>query len=91
MNRFILALLALLTGLAAQVAPAQARMCGVGVAEIGSVEVARGGSKAVARQVVASDLPAVSAPHRERDTRVRPVRPAVYIPSVQLGSDRALE
>ena len=90
MNRFILALLALLTGLAAQVAPAQARMCGVGEAEIGSIEVARGGSKAVARQVAAAEQPA-AVPHRERDTRVRPPRPPVYIPSVQLGPDRALE
>ncbi len=91
MNRFLLALLALLTGLAAQVAPAQARMMGTGEAEIGAVEVARGGAKAVASQVGISEVTVPATQHRERDPRVRPIRPPIYIPSVQIGVDRALE
>lgn len=91
MTRLILALLALLTGLAAQVAPAQARMGCVGEAEIGSVELARGAAKATARQASASELPGPSAPRRERDPRIRTIRPAIFIPSVQFGPDRAFE
>lgn len=92
MNRLLLTLLALLTGLAAQIAPAEARMSGVGQTEIGAVEAARSGARAAPGQPSAIDAPVTQRERREREsTRVRPVRSKVYIPSVQYGVDRALE
>ncbi|MDE2596415.1 MAG: hypothetical protein KGL44_06000 [Sphingomonadales bacterium] len=92
MNRFILTLLALLTGLAAQIAPAEARMSGLSTTEIGAVEEARGISRGSAGQSSAVEGSAAIPLPRERDVfRPRPVRPKVFIPSVQFGVDRALE
>ena len=91
MNRFILALLALLTGLAAQVSPAQARMCGVSETEIGSVDCTRVAPKAAASSSGGSEAAArQDRPNREQP-RIRPGAPRVYIPSVQFGADRAFE
>ena len=50
MNRFLLTMLALLTGFVAQVAPAQAALRGGGDAEVGSVQAVRGAVR-LARQV----------------------------------------
>lgn len=92
MNRFILALLALLTGLAAQIAPAEARMSGLSTTEIGAVEDARGIARGSAGQSTSIELPLPAHDRRDRDVfRPRPLRPKVYIPSVQFGADRALE
>ncbi len=91
MNRFMLALLALLTGLAAQVSPAQARMCGVSETEIGSVDCTRSAPRANASQGAATEATArQDRPSREQP-RVRPSAPRVFIPSVQFGADRAFE
>jgi hypothetical protein len=89
MKRILLAFLALL-GIAAQVAPAQARMCGV---EIGAVNRAQTQARALAPAAVAD----VAQPQRhdrleQRYTASRGCRSKpVYIPSVQIGPDRALE
>lgn len=93
MTRFLLTLLALLTGLAAQGTPAHARMSGVNDTEIGAVECARGGVRTVAGQASAIDAPVTQRERRDREAaRVRPAaRSRVYIPSVQFGADRAFE
>jgi hypothetical protein len=68
MNRFLLTMLALLTGLAAQVSPAQAALRVGNEAEIGSVQTVRGAVR-LARHVAVrtagqSSVP-VFAEHRE--------------------------
>ena len=91
MKRIVLALLALL-GLVAQGAPAQAGLCGMGVAQVGMVSGTRDQGQALAAQSVASEV-AAKPDRKERDCRQPTTdrkRP-VYIPSVQLGSDRARE
>lgn len=91
MNRILLAILALLTGLAAQVSPVQARMGGGSETEIGAVEGVRSASRSTAPTQSIS-APAVRQERREQEaTRVRPMRSRVFIPSVLFGPDRALE
>ncbi len=90
MTRFLLTLLALLTGLTMQTAPANARMCGAGETEIGAVESLPGGEK------VAAQERGTTAPRARREWRGRRGCPRiqpqpVYIPTVQLGIDRAHE
>jgi hypothetical protein len=92
MIRLLLTLLALLTGLVAQTAPAQARMCGVSETEIGAVEGARSGSRTAAGQSSAIDAPVARQERRDREfARVRPASIRIYVPTVQLGIDRAHE
>lgn len=92
MNRFILALLALFAGLAAQATPAMARMGSGGETEIGAVDSGRGGSRSAAQQSTSLEAPVVRQERRDREGgRVRPARPAVFIPSVLFGVDRAFE
>ena len=91
MTRFLLTLLALLTGLAAHTAPAQARMCLGSEAEVGAVETPRSGVHIVVRGS------SIGAPAARRETGYRgqncakPPRTIVYLPTVQLGSDRSLD
>ena len=90
MNRLLLAILALLTGLVTQVAPAQARLGAPGATEIGSVEQVRV-SKPSAVTIAAADAPAMRQGRRETQ-RPRPVaRPTVVVPTVLFGADRAFE
>lgn len=92
MNRFFLALMALLAGLAAQVTPVQARMGSGGETEIGAVDSARGSARSSAQQSTSLDAPVVRQERRGREgERVRPARPPVFIPSVLFGIDRAFE
>lgn len=92
MKRIVLALLALL-GLVAQSAPVQARLCGVGSEQIGAIAGPRAQGQALAAQAVPGAVAKVRPERRDRDCtspqaeRKRPV----YIPSVQLRVDRALE
>jgi hypothetical protein len=93
MNRIILALLALFAGLVTDVAPANARMTGVGEAEIGAVEFVRSGIRQIAEQVAgarAMPVQRVKGVASDKGTRPQP-RPPVYIPTVQFGADRAYE
>ncbi|MEP7221121.1 MAG: hypothetical protein ABI673_00490 [Novosphingobium sp.] len=89
MKRILLAFLALL-GLAAQIAPAQARMCGV---EIGAVNRAQDQARALAPaaisaiQAVPRQNPLEQHCAAQRRFRSQPV----HIPAVQIGPDRALE
>ena len=91
MNRLLIAMLALLTGLVTQVVPAQARM-GSGETEIGSIEQVRSG-KPMAGSTQAAEQPTTRQERREREAqRPRTIpRPRVFIPSVLFGADRAYE
>ncbi len=92
MNRILLALLALLTGMMTQVTPAQARMGGGSDTEIGAVESVRGAARPAAAATQAIAAPLARQERRDREaTRVRPVRARIFIPSVLFGPDRALE
>ncbi|MDP3907199.1 hypothetical protein [Novosphingobium sp.] len=92
MNRLLLALLALLTGMMTQVTPAQARMGGGSDTEIGAVESVRGAARPAASASQAIAAPVVRQERRDREaTRVRPARTQIFIPSVLFGPDRALE
>lgn len=91
MNRIVLALLALFAGLAAQATPAAARMAGSGDTEIGTVDPARGARPAAAKPATVA-APVMRQERREREGgRTRPVRTAVFIPTVLFGADRAFE
>jgi hypothetical protein len=92
MTRILLAILALMTGLVAQAGPAQARMNGVAETEIGASDNSRSAARTSATQGQPIDAPVAQKERRERDAqRVRPARGCVFIPSVLLGVDRALE
>ena len=90
MIRLFLTLLALFTGLSAVGSPATARMAGVSDTEIGTVESVCAGTRGTVGQPVAIDAPVREAREREAG-KVQPVKPRVYIPSVQFGADRAFE
>lgn len=92
MNRILLALLALLTGMMTQVSPAQARMGSGSDTEIGALESVRSGARPAATQGQVIAAPVVRQEQRAREaTRIRPARSRVFIPSVLFGPDRALE
>ena len=90
MNRIVLAILALFAGLATQVAPAEARLCGK--VEIGATL----GIKPTAR-VAAVQAAAPFRPQPQREVRsAEPLLHALplvagFAPAVRLGPDRALE
>lgn len=91
MKRIVLALLALL-GLIAQSAPLQARICGADSAQIGVMATVRPQGQALGANTATGDAATTKPDRRERECsqpseRKRPV----YIPSVQLRVDRALE
>ncbi len=92
MTRVLLALLALLTGLTVQAAPAQARLCGAADTELSASACERGAAAIKGAQAQASEGTAARAERREREIqRARPAGPKVFIPSVQFGPDRAFE
>ena len=91
MNRLLLTFLALLAGLLAQGAPAQARAIAAGTSQIGALEAPLAQSGAVAQVQVSGHL---AARHEVQDAsglsgRLAP--PAIHIPTVQIGIDRARE
>ena len=92
MRRIFLAFLALL-GLAAQIAPVQARVCGMGATEIGIAAPQRGASRALsARTAIAAQSAIRVEPRLDGCNRAIPgKRPQVYVPTVQMGIDRAHE
>ncbi len=87
MTRFLLTLLALLTGLAAQTAPAEARVSGVAAV---AAELAGGGERQVAAARLA-DRPAVGQQRRARAAALRSLPTSVVIPALFVGIDRARE
>lgn len=89
MNRFLLTMLALLTGLVAQVSPAQAALRSAGEAEVGSVQTVRSAVR-LARQVAVraageSSVPALAERH---DAAPLP-RFGLAHNAVRIGIDRA--
>ena len=91
MIRFLLTLLAFMSGLAAIGPEAEARGCGLGAAEVGAVESLPSGDRIAIRQqgIVAPVARRDSAPRQTGCPR-QPRRP-VYVPTVQFGPDRAFE
>lgn len=91
MTRIMLAFLALLTGLVATGAPAAQRACPLNGTEVGAAAIPSRGERTEQRQGVAarSDQP-VWAEQRDECGQTR-VRKPVYIPTIQLGIDRARE
>lgn len=91
MTRFLLTLLALLTGLANSSTPAQARVCEVGEAEVGAVELSRATALIAAQATVASVR---AEPGERRIVAAHAVDfqdQAVLTPTVRPGVDRARE
>ena len=86
-TRLLLTLLALLTGLAAQIGPAQAR--GIGASEV-AVAIDRRDVQRVARRPN-SPLPVTTVFKRDPCTIPMLVRPANCAPAVMLRIDRAHE
>lgn len=91
MNRLLLTLLALLTGLTLQAAPVHARMATGTETEVNVSDSSRGVARGATAQ--SSQAPISKGERRDRDSsRGKPMgRPRVYIPSVQFGPDRAFE
>ncbi len=91
MTRVFLALFALF-GLIAQTAPAQARICGLGT-EIGVVAQPRGAARALVANPSGVGQPPARLEPRDKDCQraAPPKRSQVYVPSVQMGIDRAYE
>lgn len=88
MNRFLLTLLALMTGLAAQVSPAQAALRAADEAEVGSVQTVRAAVR-LARQV-AVVAAATGVAHEPRLGEASPlIRVVALAPAVRIGIDRA--
>ena len=91
MNRLLLTFLALLAGLLAQGGPATARECRTGASQVGALEVP------LEQIRVAAKVQANSGPKARREVLVResgcrkPPVTTVYLPTVQLGPDRARE
>ncbi len=90
-TRLFLTLLAVLTGLAAQVAPAQARVSTGGVAEMGVVETARSGTHAVAHKLVARLPLSLRVWQSQLETSPIAMRQQALVPSVRIGIDRTRE
>ena len=92
MNRLLLALLALISGLSAQASPAMARISASESAEVGSYDTDRGAQRAVATQAPESAEQSTGPDKHGREAaRGRSSRAKVYIPAVQYGVDRAHE
>jgi len=88
MIRLFLTLLALLTGVVAQLTPAQARS--IGASEV-AVEIARSDARLVERRVV-SVLPAATTGRRADDCTIQMLkRVPDCAPTVLMGIDRARE
>lgn len=89
MNRFLLTILALLTGLAAQVSPAQAALRSGGEAEVGSVQAVRGAVR-LARQVAVLAAGESSVPVFAERSETAPLpRFGLAYVGVRIGIDRA--
>lgn len=89
MLRRLLACLALLTGLAAAGAPAQAE---VAVTMASRIEASAAGCQAARSQVQAAAVQPALRHEFVDDGRAEPLRkPALAVPAIQLGSDRARE
>jgi hypothetical protein len=89
MNRLLLTLLALLTGFAAQVSPAQAAVRGSGEAEIASTQAVH--AVRLARHVAARTVAHSVANDAQLRDAVPLVSLDVAVPAVRVGIDRARE
>jgi hypothetical protein len=90
MNRFLLTVLALLTGLAAQVSPAQAALRGGSGAEVGAVEAVRGGARLVVRVAIVAKARGEGFAQRFGQAAILPDF-GIAAPGIRIGIDRARE
>ena len=89
MNRFLLTMLALLTGLVAQVSPAQAALRAGNEAEVGSVQAVRGAVR-LARQIAVRAAGESSVPAFAKRSEAAPLaRFGLAQVAVRIGIDRA--
>ena len=91
MIRLLLTFLALMSGLAAQGNPAQARICAESRAVVGSVMPARLGHAAQVEAVVAAQVTAKPAAQLGEGPGLPLVRPMMAKPALYAGIDRARE
>ena len=89
MNRLLLTLLALLTGFAAQVSPAQAAVRGGGDAEVASIQAVH--AVRLARQVAVRAVGQSVANDAQRRDAAPMASLGVAVPAVRIGIDRARE
>jgi hypothetical protein len=91
MTRLLLTFLALLTGLVAHSAPAAARVCDVSGAQVGALDAPLAAVRSAAQgQQVGGPRARCEVVAVERGCR-KPPRQTVFLPTVQLGPDRARE
>jgi len=90
MTRFLLTLLALLTGLTSVSVPVSARVCGASGSEIGALEAPVGAVRVAIQGQQTSGPKARQSMGLERSCR-SPARLTIYLPTVRPGVDRALE
>jgi hypothetical protein len=90
-TRLVLTLLALLTGLAAQLSPAQARICAGVDTEIGEVSGTSIAQRRSAAAVLAHPPIKRLALHEQAAPGLVPARVALAVPGVLQGIDRARE
>ena len=89
MTRLLLTLLALLTGLVAQTAPAAARACGAAGAEV-TIQLP-GSSKRAAEVSQAASRPANLVSRQLREASPARTQHIAPVPAVLIGIDRARE
>jgi hypothetical protein len=90
-TRLLLTLLALLTGLAAQLTPAQARIRADGAATVSTIAASAQGERAVADRLAAPMRPEARHGPDLRRPATFAVKEADRAPTVMLGIDRARE
>ena len=90
MNRLFLTLLALLTGLVTQAAPAQAALCTAGETEIGAVD-ASGSSRLVAAVAAGEATVGVAEPCPDAGSFPVLAQGAPPVAAVLIGIDRSRE
>ena len=91
MIRFLITFLALMSGLAAQGLPAEARICGENQVVVGAMVQARQGHAAQVEAVVAAQVTARPVAQLGEGPGLPLVRPVMAMPALYAGIDRARE
>ena len=91
MIRFLLTFLALMSGLAAQGLPAEARVCAENRAIVGTVAPLRLAHAAQVEAVVAAQVTARPVAQLRQGPGLALVRPVMLVPALYAGIDRARE
>jgi hypothetical protein len=91
MTRLLLTLLALFTGLAAQISPVQARVCGGEGTEIGALQRSGNVIRVAVQASQRLGLAARQALPQRAASAAKLPQLRIAIPTVQIGSDRSLD